>query len=90
VFTYKTKRMELEFNQNILKIEEVLNKIFNNNCLAIASDEENWEQIKKEFNSKTKKYEMMEEPSNLSEYLGTNLDNNTIIDNMFGEIVEYN
>jgi len=90
IFIYKTKRMELEFNQHIVKIDEMLNKIFNNECKAIATDEENWENIKKEFNSKTKQYEMMVEPSDLNEYLGNSDNDETIIDNMFGEIVEYN
>lgn len=90
VFVYKTKRMELEFNEHIIKIDEMMNKVFSNNYKAIATDEENWQLIKKEFNNKLKEYTLLQEPSNLVEYLGNKDENNTLIDNMFGEIVEYN
>ena len=90
VFVYKTKRMELEFNEHIIKIDEMMNKVFSNNYKSIATDEENWQLIKKEFNNKLKEYTLLQEPSNLVEYLGNKDENNTLIDNMFGEIVEYN
>lgn len=90
VFVYKTKRMELEFNEHLIKIDEMMNKVFLNHYKAIATDEENWQLIKKEFNNKLKEYTLLQEPSNLVEYLGNKNENNTLIDNMFGEIVEYN
>ena len=90
VFVYKTKRMELEFNEHLIKIDEMMNKVFSNHYKAIATDEENWQLIKKEFNNKLKEYTLLQEPSNLVEYLGNKNENNTLIDNMFGEIVEYN
>ena len=65
-------------------------KILGKNVFSIATDINNWEIIKKEFNNKEKKYTFMEEPDNLEEFLNLNDSNNTIIDQVFGELVEYN
>jgi DNA polymerase-3 subunit gamma/tau len=90
IFVYKNKHMELEFNENIILIDKTLSKAFDKNYKAIATNLEDWNSIKEEFNNKKKTYEMMEEPKNLQEYLGVNKKEDSTIDNIFGNIVEYN
>lgn len=89
IFLYKTKRMELEFNVNIPLIDELLEKVFHQPYKAVATNESDWNKIKEEFNSKIKTYVYMEEPKNIKEYLGNDEKDESLIDNLFGEIVEY-
>ncbi len=89
IFMFKTNRMEEEFNSNLLKIDKALSELFGINVKSIATDNENWNVIKEEFNSKKKKYSIIDEPIDLEEYLKLESDNQSNIDNLFGEIVEY-
>ena len=89
IFMFKTNRMEEEFNSNLLKIDKALSELFRINVKSIATDNENWNVIKEEFNSKKKKYSIIDEPIDLEEYLKLESDNQSNIDNLFGEIVEY-
>ena len=89
IFMFKTNRMEEEFNSNLLKIDKALSELFGISVKSIATDNENWNVIKEEFNSKKKKYSIIDEPIDLEEYLKLESDNRSNIDNLFGEIVEY-
>ncbi len=89
IFMFKTNRMEEEFNSNLFKIDKALSELFGINVKSIATDNENWNVIKEEFNSKKKKYSIIDEPIDLEEYLKLESDNQSNIDNLFGEIVEY-
>ncbi len=90
IFIYKNKRMEMEFNQNLLLIDRTLSRAFDKDYKVVATNEDEWNIIKEEFNGKKKQYEFMEEPENLEQYLGTKVEDNSSIDNIFGNIVEYN
>lgn len=90
IFLYKTSRMKEEFNLNLIKIDKLLSDLLDNDIKTIAVDIENWNIIKEEFNSKKKKYKMLDEPKNLEEYLKNISNDESNIDNLFGEIVEYN
>ena len=89
IFMFKTNRMEEEFNSNLLKIDKALSELFGISVKSIATDNENWNVIKEEFNSKKKKYSIIDEPIDLEKYLKLESDNRSNIDNLFGEIVEY-
>ena len=89
IFMFKTNRMEEEFNSNLLKIDKALSELFGISVKSIATDNENWNVIKEEFNSKKKKYSIIDEPIDLEEYLKLESYNQSNIDNLFGEIVEY-
>ena len=71
VFVYETPRLAEVFNINILKVEELPSNFCQVNCRVVATDKNEWEQIK-EYKSKTKKYEYIEENFDLKELLELN------------------
>ena len=86
IFVYENDRLSKIFNEQILKIEELFNEVFNKKYLLISTNIENWNKIKEEFNSKKKKYTYMEEP--IIKTLEKSDNNN--IDKEFSDIIEYN
>ena len=88
IFVYKNERLANLFNENILSIENLLERTFGKKYKIIATDIEDWEKIKLEFNKKTRKFEYVKENFNLEEILGKHKNNS--IENMFEEIIEYN
>ena len=86
IFVYKTNRMANLFNENLIKnentIEEVLNKKYN----LIATDIEEWEMIKDDFNNKKRPFIYKEENFNIKELLKQQDDE---LINMFEDIIEY-
>lgn len=89
VFLCKNERMEIEFLQNLPYIDRTLERIYNKKMYSVSINLENWEIIKKEFNSKLKKYEWIEEPADITEYYENQKKQTSMIDNFFGDIVEY-
>ena len=92
VFVLKTDNITKIFNNSIPKIENFINSEYNVNYKVIGIEQEKWDLIKEEFNNKKKKYEYESENINLEE-LFPNIDNKkneTSIDSMFKNIVEYN
>ena len=71
IFVYKLNNLEEFFNQSLIEIERVFNKVFNINYRPIAISEENWEPIKLEFNKNMKSnknsYEYKDEEKTLEE-----------------------
>ncbi len=88
IYVYDTEIDSDLFNENIIKIEEVIAKVYNNKYKVIATDNISWEIIKKEFNSHIKQYEYIEETEDISEILKDNDQNE--IENLFSEAIEYN
>lgn len=89
LFLSKTKTMELEFLKNLPRIDETLEKIYGKKIFSIPVNQEDWLQIKNEFNQKTKKYEFIEEPPNIKDYFKNGENSLSIIDKWFEDIVEY-
>ncbi len=92
VFVFKTENLSLEFNNNIVIVQELFEKIFNKSYRVISTDNISWEIIKKDFNNKSIIFEYIEESPDLEKMV---LANNTVseikeLDNIFGDIVEYN
>ncbi len=83
IFIYDNIRDANDFNQKIFKIDTMLTEHFNTPYKTIAVNKSEWELIKKEFNSKTKKYEYIEEPK--IETIKEEID----IEKIFNDIVEY-
>ena len=88
IFVYNTKPSANYFNQNLLIIEEILEKNYKCHYDVIGVDSISWEIIKKEFNNKSKKYIYEKENFNLQEILSSKVEESNEIDNLFGEIVE--
>lgn len=92
VFVFKTANLSIEFNNNILIVQELFEKIFNRLYKVISTDDISWEITKKDFNNKSVVFEYIEEPQDLEQKISMSNSRNEIkeLDNIFGDIVEYN
>ena len=88
IYVFNTETDANLFNENIIKIEEIFENVFNHKYKVIATDIISWEIIKQEFNSKTKKYEIIEDKYDLNKIFDISQDENQI-DSLFGEKIEY-
>ena len=89
IFVYKTKRLSDLFNENLLILEETIEKILNKKYNLIATDIDEWEIIKNEFNNKLRPFIYKEEQFKLEDiFKDDELENN--IQSMFEDIIEYN
>ncbi len=90
IFVYKDIPMESLFNQNWNIIEEILEDTYHEKIKVVATNIEEWNQIKQEFNSKTKKYEWKEEPVlNTSSPNENKKEEKNKIETIFQDIIEY-
>ena len=89
IFVYQTKNTSEEFNINILLIEELISQLLEKKYKVISVDIEKWEIIKNEFNNKQKKYEYIPETSELLSCLINSNQEINELDNIFGDIVNY-
>lgn len=85
IFVYENERLSKIFNEQILKIENLFNEVFNQKYLPISTNIETWNVIKEEFNNKKKIYKYIDEP-----IIETLEKNNNSIDKEFSDIIEYN
>ena len=89
IFVLDDKKMSEYFNSNIEEIESILEKYLHNKYRVISVGKDYWEIIKKEFNSKTKSYEYMSEDEVFKD-IPKDVEEEDMMSDMFGEIVEYN
>ncbi len=89
IFVYKTKRLSELFNENLIIIEQTIEKILNKKYNLIATDVDEWEIIKKEFNNKLRKFDYQEENFKLDDIF-KELNSNEKINKIFEDIIEYN
>ena len=89
IFVYESDNVALNFNLKIPAIEKLLNKI-NIDLKVIAVEQEEWDKIKVEFNSKTKKY-IYQDDTNIVNKIFKNKENNekNSIESMFNDIIKY-
>ena len=88
IFVFNQEWQSIKFNQEIIKIEELLNKIYEKKYKVIAVDMEEWNKIKEKFNSKKTTYTYMEEPKELINYFIKKEEKNEI-EQTFSDIIEY-
>lgn len=88
IFVYENIHNSKIYNENVIKIDEMFEFIFKEKYISIATDIDNWNKIKQEFNNKQKKYEYIDEPKKLLEKLQQNNSENNI-EKTFGNIIEY-
>ena len=87
IFVYNTPRIASLFNEKLIKIENTIEGALNKKYNLIATDIDDWEIIKDEFNHKKRKFIYKEEDFNLEEVLKKETDE---ITSMFEDIIEYN
>ena len=88
IFVYKTKRLADLFNENLLDLEETIAKILNKKYNLIATDLDEWETIKKDFNNKLRPFIYKEEHFNLEDIFKEEKSEDNI-QTMFEDIIEY-
>ena len=88
IFVYKTKRLADLFNENLLILEETIAKILNKKYNLIATDLDEWEIIKKDFNYKLRTFIYKEENFNLEDIFKDEASDDKI-EAMFEDIIEY-
>ena len=90
IFTYSTNHLANNFNENIIKIENLLLDAFNINYKVVAVDDEDWNVIKEQFNSKSHLFTYKEEEVSIQDILNKiNKKDDDSIKSLFGELVEY-
>ena len=87
LFVYASTRQTNIFNENLIPLENTIEKALNKKYRIIAVSNDEWEKIKNEYNSKKRKYEYHEENFDI-EKIFKNKNNNII--SMFEDIIEYN
>ena len=91
VFVFESENVEKEFNLKIPDIEKLLQKIGLQNYMVVAVDQDTWNNIKEEYNSKTKKYNYVDDTQiiNMLFKQEQNNDKKNSIENLFNDIIEY-
>lgn len=90
IFVYKDEPMEYLFNHNWQAIEAIIKKVYIEDIKVVATNIDKWNEIKREFNSKSKIYEWQEEPEYYCELeKGMVETQKNKIESMFEDIIEY-
>ena len=88
VFVFNKKVISDDFNMNLLIVEELLERLFGKHYDVVSTWIEDWEIIKNEFNGKKKEYIYQKEDFDLNNILSSKNDNE--LNDLFGDIIEYN
>ena len=88
IFVYNTELESDLFNEQLLKLEQIINENIKTNYKIISTCKDDWEIIKKGFNSKKTTYNYQEETFNLEELLN-HKEPTEKIEELFGNVVEY-
>ena len=88
IFVYNTETESNLFNEQLIKIEEIIKENLNKKYNIISTDMNDWEIIKNEFNSKKTKYTYEEENFKLEDIFKT-ISKQDKIEELFGDVVEY-
>ena len=86
IFVYKTNRISNLFNENLIKIQNTIEKALNKKYNLIAVDIDEWDIIKDEFNHKKRPFIYKKEIFDIKDILK---EENSDIINMFEDIIEY-
>ena len=92
IFVFDSKRATLEFNLKLNEIDELIKSNINELYKTIAVDNDNWNEIKKDYAKNSKNYTLIEEPSDLIEKINkkSEIEEKNNIEQMFENIVQYN
>ncbi len=90
IFVYKDEPMEYLFNHNWQLIESIIKRIYDEDIKVAATNMDKWNEIKQEFNSKSKTYEWQEEPEYYHKLKKELIEpEKNKIESMFEDIIEY-
>ena len=86
IFMYKNSHLSNLFNKNLIMLEKTIEKLCEKHYNIIAVSENEWEEIKKEFNGKLRKFVYQKEDVKLEDIFISQKDELTAL---FGDIIEY-
>ena len=86
IFMYKTPSLAKVFNENLIAIEKIIEVVCGKHYKVIAVNQEEWEEIKREFNGKTRPFIYKEETIKLEDIFQNKKNE---INELFGDIIEY-
>lgn len=94
IFVYKTKLLADGFNLELINFEEIFYQVFNKKYYPIAVSEEEWNDIKVNYNQNKNNYIYQEENIDLKQMfekkeVKQQINNKNEIDELFDTIVEY-
>jgi len=90
VYVYEEELVSRKFNSNIFKIEELIKIITGNDLKVISINNDEWEIVKEEFNSKKKKYEKKEETEEIRKIINNlNKIPADFLEENFSDIITY-
>lgn len=91
IFVFESENVEIEFNFKIKEIEDLMSKIGLSNYNVIATNQDDWNKIKEEYNSKTKKYNYVNDTQIIDKLFKQeeNNDKKNSIEDLFDDIIEY-
>lgn len=91
IFVFESENVEIEFNFKIKEIENLMSKIGLSNYNVIATNQDDWNKIKEEYNSKTKKYNYVDDTQIVNKLFKQeeNNDKKNSIEDLFDDIIEY-
>jgi DNA polymerase III subunit gamma/tau len=90
IYVFEENYCSDKFNDQLEKVEELIFKITGQKYKAIAVEKDRWEQIKKDFNSKIKKYFYIEDNFDIQMFAKKEKkEDANKITNTFGDIVKY-
>ena len=89
IFVFKTNRLSDLFNENLPILEETIEKNIKKKYNLIATNLDEWEIIKNDFNHKLRPFIYKEEQFKLEDIFKEN-DSKNNIESMFEDIIEYN
>lgn len=91
IFIFESENVEIEFNFKIKEIEDLMSKIGLSNYNVIATNQDDWNKIKEEYNSKTKKYNYVNDTQIIDKLFKQeeNNDKKNSIEDLFDDIIEY-
>lgn len=89
IYVYPNERLSNSFNEVLISLDELLTTALGETYHTVATDVDTWNQIKDEFNNKKKKYEYQEETIDLNTLFEERKESDGELENLFGDIVEY-
>lgn len=91
IFVFQSDNIAFDFNVKLLDIENLLNKLGIQNVKAIATDMEDWNVIKEKYNSKSEKYEYIDDENLIRQIFWNKkeVEEKNSIESVFNDIIKY-
>ncbi len=90
MYVYDEEIESERFNKNIIRVESLIKIITGNDYKVISINNDEWEVIKEEFNSKKKQYVKEEETDEIKEFISKlSISTGDFLDENFSDIISY-